>query len=71
MTIAQLNRIATASPRYSVRHALIDSATGMRPERIVCNLFRQITRLPSIRRCFLFVQPVMVCPIGLGIIREL
>ena len=58
MTIAHINRIATAVPQHDVHHAFIDFATGMVPEGTMRNLFRRMARLSAIEHRYSFVQPV-------------
>lgn len=58
MTIAHINRIATAVPQHDVHRAFIDFATGMLPEGTVRNLFRRMARLSAIEHRYSFVQPI-------------
>jgi alpha-pyrone synthase len=58
MTIAHINRIATAVPQHDVHQAFIDFATGMLPEGTVRNLFRRMARLSAIEHRYSFVQPI-------------
>lgn len=58
MTIAHINRIATAVPQHDVHHAFIDFAAGMLAEGTMRNLFRRMARLSAIEHRYSFVQPV-------------
>jgi predicted naringenin-chalcone synthase len=50
MTIAHINRIATAVPQHDVHRAFIDFAVGLLPEGASRNLFRRMARLSAIER---------------------
>src|SRR5579863_942346 len=58
MTLAHINRIATAVPTHDVHRAFIDFATGMLAEGTVRNLFRRMARLSGIEHRYSFVQPI-------------
>ncbi|MGA9670862.1 MAG: type III polyketide synthase [Terracidiphilus sp.] len=58
MTIAHINRIATAVPPHDVHRAFIDFATGMITEGTMRNLFKRMARLSAIEHRYSFVQPV-------------
>ena len=58
MTVAHINRIATAVPHHDVHHAFIDFATGMIAEGTMRKLFRRMARLSGIEHRYSFLQPV-------------
>ena len=57
MTIAHINRIATAVPQHDVHGAFIDFAVGLLPEGTSRNLFRRMARLSAIERRYSFINP--------------
>jgi predicted naringenin-chalcone synthase len=58
MTIAYVNRIATAVPPHDVHRAFIDFAAGLLAEGTARNLFRRMARLSAIERRHSFVNPL-------------
>ncbi len=58
MTIAHINRIATAVPPHDVHQAFIDFATDLVPEGTSRNLFKRMARLSGIAHRYSFVEPV-------------
>ncbi|MGH9589955.1 MAG: type III polyketide synthase [Terracidiphilus sp.] len=58
MTIAHINRIATAVPAYDVHRPFIDLAESMITSDTVRNVFRRMVRLSGIEHRYSFVQPV-------------
>ena len=57
MTIAHINRIATAVPQHDVHRAFIDFADGLLPEGTSRKLFRRMARLSAIERRYSFINP--------------
>lgn len=58
MTVAHINRIATAVPPHNVHKAFIAFATNLVPEGTMRNLFRRMARLSAIESRYSFVNPV-------------
>lgn len=58
MTIAHINRIATAVPPHDVHQAFINFATNMLPEGTPRNLFRRMSRLSAIEHRYSFIHPI-------------
>jgi predicted naringenin-chalcone synthase len=58
MTIAYINRIATAVPPYDVHRPFIDYASSMVAEGTMRNLFRRMSRLSAIEHRYSFLQPL-------------
>ncbi len=58
MTIAYLNRIATAVPAYDIHRPFIDLAESMISSDSVRNLFRRMVRLSAIEHRYSFLQPI-------------
>jgi predicted naringenin-chalcone synthase len=58
MTIAYINRIATAVPPHDIHRAFISFATTLLPEGTVRNLFRRMARMSAIEHRFSFIHPV-------------
>jgi predicted naringenin-chalcone synthase len=59
MTIAHINRIATAVPQHDVHRAFIDFADGLLPEGTSRKLFRRMARLSAIERRYSFINPIV------------
>src|SRR5271166_6220223 len=57
MTIAHINRIATAVPQHDVHRAFIDFATNLLPEGTSRSLFRRMARMSAIEHRYSFVEP--------------
>jgi predicted naringenin-chalcone synthase len=57
MTIACINRIATAVPPHDVHRAFIDFAETLLPEGTERNLFRRMVRMSAIEHRYSFLQP--------------
>jgi predicted naringenin-chalcone synthase len=57
MTIAYINRIATAVPEHNVHTAFIDFAANLLAEGTPRNLFRRMARLSAIDHRYSFVNP--------------
>jgi alpha-pyrone synthase len=58
MTIAHINRIATAVPQHDVHRAFVEFAEGMLPEGTTRNLFRRMARMSAIEHRYSFLQPI-------------
>jgi predicted naringenin-chalcone synthase len=58
MTIAYINRIATAVPQHDVHRAFVEFAEGMLPEGTTRNLFRRMARMSAIEHRYSFLQPI-------------
>ena len=58
MTIAHINRIATAVPQHDVHRAFVEFAEGMLPEGTARNLFRRMARMSAIEHRYSFLQPI-------------
>ncbi len=58
MTIAHINRIATAVPPHDVHRAFIDFADSMLPEGTTRNLFRRMSRMSAIEHRYSFLRPI-------------
>jgi predicted naringenin-chalcone synthase len=58
MTVAHINRIATAVPQHDVHRAFIDFAAGMLAEGTLQNLFRRMARMSAIEHRYSFVEPI-------------
>ena len=58
MTLAHINRIATAVPQHDVHRPFIDFATNMVPEGTLRNLFRRMARMAEIEHRFSFIHPM-------------
>jgi len=57
MTVAHINRIATAVPQHDVHRAFIDFAANMVPEGTLRNLFRRMARMAEIEHRYSFIHP--------------
>ena len=58
MTIAHINRIATAVPQHDVHRAFISFASTLLPEGTMRNLFHRMARLSAIEHRYSFIDPV-------------
>jgi predicted naringenin-chalcone synthase len=58
MTIAHINRIATAVPPHDVHRAFIDFAETLLPEGTERSLFRRMVRMSAIEHRYSFLQPI-------------
>jgi alpha-pyrone synthase len=58
MTVAYINRIATAVPPHDVHRAFIDFAETLLPSGTERSLFRRMTRLSAIEHRYSFLEPI-------------
>ena len=58
MTIAHINRIATAVPQHDVHRPFVDFAESMLAEGTVRKLFRRMARLSAIEHRYSFLEPI-------------
>jgi len=58
VTIAHINRVATAVPQHDVHKAFIDFAANLLAEGTARNIFRRMARLSAIERRHSFVNPI-------------
>jgi len=58
MTIAHINRIATAVPPHDVHRAFIDFADSLLDEGTVRSLFRRMARMSAIEHRYSFICPI-------------
>jgi predicted naringenin-chalcone synthase len=59
MTIAYLNRIATAVPPHDMHQVFLPFAESLLPEGTPRNLYRRMARLAAIEHRFTFLEPII------------